>query len=149
MRDLLNDVVIKEIEYGSKAYEETIVLRNEVFRKPWGLDIKDDDLSPDMEMDIYGAYLKNRLIATIFLAVHEEGVARVRNVAIYEDYRGIGLGKYLMDFAENLARNQGYKKVFLMGRTTVEAFYHKLGYKTLGQPYDYRTIPHVDMIKYL
>lgn len=147
MENILDKIVMKEIPYGSSAYEETIILRNEVFRKPWGLDIKDDDLSPDKEMDIYGAYLDGQLIATIFLADHEEGVARVRNVAIYEDYRGQGLGRYLMDFAEDLARQKGYKKVFLMGRTSVEAFYHKLGYETIGQAYDYRTIAHVDMIK--
>lgn len=141
------DIVMKEIKYGSPEYKETIELRNEVFRKPWGLDIKDDDLSPDKEMDIYGAYLDGKLIGTVFLAHHEEGVARVRNVAIYKEYRGKGLGKYLMDFIEDKAREKGYRKMYLMGRTNVEKFYKKLGYKTMGKPYDYRTIPHVDMIK--
>lgn len=141
------DIVMKKIEYGSGEYQETIDLRDEVFRKPWGLDIKDDDLSPDKDMDIYGAYLDGELIGTVFLAEHEEGVARVRNVAIYEDYRGQGLGKYLMDFIEDIAREKGYKKSFLMGRTIVEDFYKRLGYKTIGEAYDYRTIPHVDMIK--
>lgn len=143
------DIIMKKIEYGSKEYDETVHLRNEVFRKPWGLDIKDDDLSPDKEMDIYGAYLDNNLIATVFLTEHEKDTARVRNVAIYEEYRGHGLGRYLMDFAEDIARKEGYKKVYLMGRVTVEDFYKKLGYSTIGQPYDYRTIPHVDMIKEL
>lgn len=141
------NVIMKKIVYGSKEYEDTIVLRNEVFRKPWGLDIKDDDLSPDKEMDIYGAYLDDKLIGTVFLTEHKEGIIRIRNVAIYEEYRGKGLGKYLMDFAEDLAKKQGYKKVFLMGRTIVEDFYHRLGYETIGEAYDYRTIPHVDMMK--
>ncbi len=141
------DIIIKEIKYGSKEYEETIDLRNEVFRKPWGLDIKDDDLSPDKDMDIFGAYLNEELIGTVFLAEHKEGIARVRNVAIYEEYQGQGLGKYLMNFIEDIAREKGYEKSFLMGRTIVEDFYKGLGYKTIGQAYDYRTIPHVDMIK--
>ena len=143
------DIIMRQITYGTPEYEETISLRNEVFRKPWGLDIKDDDLSPDKEMDIYGAYLNDKLIGTVFLAEQEEDVARVRNVAIYEEYRGKGLGRYLMDFIEDIARRKGYTKVYLMGRTIVEEFYHKLGYKTIGEPYDYRTIPHVDMIKEL
>ena len=141
------DIVMKKIEYGSGEYQETIDLRDQVFRKPWGLDIRDDDLSPDKDMDIYGAYLGGELIGTVFLVEHEEGVARVRNVAIYEDYRGQGLGKYLMEFIEDIAREKGYKKSFLMGRTIVEDFYKRLGYKTIGEAYDYRTIPHVDMIK--
>jgi len=141
------DIVMKEITYGTDEYEKTLHLRNEVFRKPWGLDIKDDDLSPDKDMDIYGAYLNHDLIGTVFLAEYEPGVARVRNVAIYEEYQGKGLGKYLMDYIEDIAREKGYSKIYLMGRTSVEGFYHKLGYETMGKPYDYRTIPHVDMTK--
>ncbi|HZJ84559.1 MAG TPA: GNAT family N-acetyltransferase [Syntrophomonadaceae bacterium] len=141
------NIVMKEITHGTPEYQETVHLRNAVFRKPWGLDIKDDDLSPDKEMDIYGAYLNNKLIATVFLGEHEEGVARVRNVAIYEEYRGQGLGRYLMDFIEDIARKKGYTKVYLMGRTIVEEFYHKLGYKTISKAYNYRSIPHLDMIK--
>lgn len=143
------DIVMKEIQYGSEEYELTIHLRNEVFRKPWGLDIKDDDLSEDKEMDIYGAFSGDKLIGTVFLTEHEEGVARVRNVAIYDDYQGQGLGKYLMDFIEDVAREKGYKKSFLMGRTRVEDFYKRLGYKTIGEPYDHKSVPHVDMIKNL
>lgn len=52
-----------------------------------------------------------------------------------------------MEFIEDIAREKGYKKSFLMGRTIVEDFYKRLGYKTIGEAYDYRTIPHVDMIK--
>lgn len=143
------NIEMKKISYGTKDYKETIKLRNEVFRKPWGLDIKDDDLSSDKDMDIYGAYLNNKLIATVFLAEHNKETARIRNVAIYKEYRGLGLGSYLMNFIEQIAKNKGYKKAYLMGRTEVEDFYLKLGYKTIGKPYDYRTIPHVDMIKSL
>lgn len=60
------DIVMKKIEYGSGEYQETIDLRDQVFRKPWGLDIRDDDLSPDKDMDIYGAYLGGELIGTVF-----------------------------------------------------------------------------------
>ena len=140
-------IVMKKIEYGSKEYDETVHLRNEVFRKPWGLDIKDDDLSVDKDMEIYGAFLDGKLVGTVFLTEHEPGVARVRNVALYDEYQGMGLGSYLMDFIENLAKEKGYEKCYLMGRTSVEPFYEKLGYTTIGKPYDYRTIPHVDMIK--
>lgn len=143
----MNNIVMKKIKYGSSEYDDTVHLRNEVFRKPWGLDIKDDDLSVDKDMEIYGAFLDNKLIGTVFLTEHETNVCRVRNVAIYDEYQGMGLGRYLMDFIEDIARDKGYKKCYLMGRVTVEKFYEKLGYNTMGSPYNYRTIPHVDMIK--
>lgn len=137
------------IEYGTEEYEKSIDLRNEVFRKPWNLNIRDEDLTGDKDMEMYGAYLDNEMIATVFLTEDDEETARVKSVAILDEYRGRGLGKYLMDFIENLAKEKGYKKVCLMGRVSAEEFYHRIGYKTLGDAYDYNTIPHVDMEKYL
>lgn len=76
-----------------------------------------------------------------FLTEDDEETARIKSVAILEEYRRKGLGRYLMEYVENIARERGYKKVNLMGRVSVEGFYNKLGYKTIGEPFDYHTIP--------
>lgn len=138
---------MKNIEYGTEEYERSIDIRNEAFRKPWGLDIRDEDLTGDAKMDMYGGYLDDKMIATIFLTEDDSKTARVKSVAILEEYRIKGLGRYLMNFIEDLARQRGYTKANLMGRVSVEGFYHKLGYKTLSQPFDYNTIPHIEMEK--
>lgn len=143
------NIELKLIEYGREEYEKSIDLRNEVFRKPWNLNIRDEDLTDDKKMEMYGGYLDGEMIATVFLAEDDKDTARVKSVAILNEYRGKGLGKYLMDFIEGLARDKGYKKVCLMGRVSAEDFYNKIGYKTLGEAYDYNTIPHVDMEKHL
>ena len=98
---------------------------------------------------MYGGYLDGKMIATVFLAEDSKNTARVKSVAILEEYRKHGLGRYLMDFIEDVARKKGYTKSNLMGRVSVEAFYHKLGYSTLSDPFDYHTIPHVEMTKNL
>ena len=141
------DVAIRPIIYGTKEYEVSVDLRNEVFRKPWGLDIRNEDLSSDANYEMFGAYKDEKMIATIFLTEDDKETARIKSVAIFDEYRGKGLGRYLMDYVEDIARKLGYKKVALMGRVSVEVFYHKLGYKTISEAYDYHTIPHVDMIK--
>ena len=143
------DIVIKKIVYGTPDYETSIFIRNEVFRKPHGLDIKDDDLSSDKVVEMFGAYLDDKMIATIFLDIVDGNTVKIRNVAILEEYRGKGLGKYLMGYVEDIARQRGYTKSILMGRVSAEKFYNKLGYKTLSEPYDYKTVPHVDMEKNL
>lgn len=143
------NIVIKKIVYGTPDYETSIVIRNEVFRKPHGLDIKDDDLSSDKVVEMFGAYMKDKLIATIFLDIVDKDTIKIRNVAILDEYRGKGLGKYLMDHVEDIARERGYTKSVLMGRVSAEKFYNKLGYKTISEAYDYKTVPHVDMEKYL
>ena len=61
----------------------------------------------------------------------------------------MSIGVKVLDYAENIAKGRGYKKVNLMGRVSAEVFYNKIGYKTLSQPYDYHTISHIDMEKEL
>ncbi len=143
------DIKMRRIEYGTDEYEVSIDIRNEAFRKPWGMDIRDEDLTGDRNMDMYGAYLDGKMIATVFLTEDDKDTARVKSVAILQEYRNHGLGRYMMDFIEAKARYNGYTKVNLMGRVSVEGFYHKLGYDTISNPYEYHTIPHIDMIKEL
>lgn len=143
------EVEILKIEYGSKEYFDTLVVRNEVFRKPYGLDIKDDNLEEDKDLEMYGVYVDSRLIGTVFLGEKDEDTAQVKTVALLEDFRGIGLGDYVMKFIEDVAREKGYSKSFLMGRTYALNFYKRHGYQAIGQPYDYKAVPHIDMKKAL
>lgn len=143
----MENIEIRGITYGTTEYEESIDLRNEVFRKPWGLDLRDEDLSSDKNMEMFGAYKDERIIATIFLTEDDKEAARIKSVAILDEYRGKGLGQYLMDYVEDIAKQRGYTKVNLMGRVSAEIFYNKIGYKTISEPYDYHTIDHVDMVK--
>lgn len=144
------EVRILNITYGSKEYLDTLTLRNEVFRKPWGLDIKNDDLEEDKKMEMYGLYLENkRLIGTVFLSHKDETTAQAKTLALLKEFRGLGFGKYLMGFVENIAREKGYIKVRLMGRVSAKSFYEKLGYKTISETFDYKTIPHLYMEKTL
>lgn len=141
------EIIMKSIKYGTVEYENSIDIRNHAFRIPWGLDIRNEDLTGDANMDMYGGYLEDKMIATIFLSEDDKNTARIKSVAIMEEYRVHGLGTYLMNYIEDIARQRGYTKAKLMGRVSVEGFYHKLGYRTLSEPFDYNTIPHIDMEK--
>ena len=143
------DIIIKNISYGSSEYEASIDVRNEAFRKPWGLDIRDEDLTSDKDMEMFGGFRGDKLIATIFLTEDDSETARIKSVAILEEYRINGLGRYLMNYIEDIARERGYIKSNLMGRVSVEGFYHKLGYETISEPFDHHTIAHIDMVKIL
>lgn len=143
------EIDMLKINYGSSEYFDSLDFRNTVFRQPWGLDIKNDNLEDDKNMEMYGAYIEGKLIGTVFLRKKDSKVAQVKTVGVLNELHGIGLGNYLMHFIEELARKNGYTKIYLMGRVSAEKFYNKLGYKSLGEPYDYKTIPHLDMEKYL
>lgn len=143
------EVDILNIVYDSEQYLDSLTLRNEVFRKPFGLDIKNDDLDEDKVMDMYGAYIGDKLIGTVFLKEKDRSTAQIKTVAILEEFRGIGLGRYLLEFIEDLARERGYNQADLMARMSCRDFYGKLGYRAISETYDYKTIPHLDMTKTL
>jgi predicted GNAT family N-acyltransferase len=54
-----------------------------------------------------------------------------------------------MIFAENIARDLGYKKLCMHARQTAVGFYQKLGYSISGEPFEEVTIPHYIMEKVL
>lgn len=140
---------MRRIEYGSPEYETTLDLRNEIFRKPQGLNLRDEDLSREALCDMFGGFLGDKIIATIFLAKIDDTTARIKAVMILEEYRGTGLGKFIMDYAENVARRQGYKYIKLLSRMSAETFYEKLGYERVSDVVDYYQVDHVSMVKEL
>ena len=144
---LSNEIEIKEIIYGSDEYELSLDFRNEIFRKPQGLNIRDDDLEYEKNAMMFGAWLNKELIGTIFLQDYKEDTARIRSVAVKKSFRNIGLGKKLMQFIEALALQNGYKKIYLTARQSVCEFYIKLGYKVIGNIFLYKKVPHVEMEK--
>lgn len=126
-----------KIQYGSEAYEDTINIRNKYFRKPQGLSIRDEDLTGDKKVNMYGGYIDNQLMATIFYKEEDKDTAVIKAVIVDEKYRGLGYGNFLMNFIEEKIKAAGYKKAILMGRVVVEGFYKKLGYKTTSEAFDY------------
>ena len=138
---------MRKVEYGSPEYEEIMDLRNEYFRKPQGMDIRNEDNSIDEKSVMYGGYLDGKLMSCIFYLPKDENTAQVRAVIVDEKYQGIGAGKYLMDFIEEKIKSEGFNHIILHGRTKVEGFYEKLGYKSYGKVDIYNTIPHIWMEK--
>lgn len=145
-----NKIKIKEIEYGSEEYEKTIDLRNEYFRKPQGLDIRDEDLSADKSSHMYGAFIDDELIGTVFYTKRDISTAQIKAVIVDEKFQGLHLGQKLMNFAEDkIKKEEVYSRIYLTARVKVEGFYEKLGYKTISLPFDYNTIPHIEMEKFI
>jgi len=65
------------------------------------------------------------------------------------DLQGKGIGRALMQFAENLARDRGYKKITMHARKNALGFYEKMGYRKSGNEFLEITIPHYVMAKEL
>ena len=74
---------------------------------------------------------------------------RLRQIAVLNDLQGKGIGRALMSFAENLARDRGYKTISMHARKNTVSFFEKMGYKVAGDEFTELTIPHYVMEKRL
>lgn len=62
------------------------------------------------------------------------GWAFIRYLAVPEHYRGLGLGRRLVEEAEKIARNRGYIGLWLdTFEFQARPFYEKLGFELFGQ----------------
>ena len=70
-------------------------------------------------------------------------------MAVQNNLQGKGIGASMLNFAENIARDAGYKNMVMHARKTALHFYEKLGYKICSEEFEEITIPHYIMEKRL
>ncbi len=75
------------------------------------------------------------------------GVIKMRQVAVDSIFQGQGIGQAMVEYAEIVAIERGFTRMELSARETSVGFYLKLGYETLGEPYEEVTLPHRKMAK--
>jgi predicted GNAT family N-acyltransferase len=126
-----------------------VKLRDDILRKPLGLTLEPDELEKEKSNLLMGAYEDDQMLGCCMLVEEEPGTVRLRQMAVVNDLQGKGIGKALMQFAENLARDRGYKKITMHARKNALGFYEKMGYRKVGQEFEEITIPHYVMEKEL
>lgn len=142
-------MALKIIDYGTAEYNQMVRLRDEILRKPLGLTFSKEELEKEKNNLLIVAYEDERMLGCCMLI--EEGIqtVRLRQMAVMNDLQGKGIGKALMQFAENIARDRGYKKITMHARKDASGFYEKMGYRRQGDEFKEITIPHYVMEKEL
>ena len=142
-------MAVKLIDYGSKDYDQMIALRYALLRKPLGLNFTDDELKKEAHDILIGCFDDDKLEGCCLLTKEEQGVVRLRQMAVISGLQGKGIGKVLLQFAENIARDRGYEKISMHARKTAIGFYEKSGYKIASKEFQEISIPHYLMEKTL
>jgi N-acetylglutamate synthase-like GNAT family acetyltransferase len=137
------------IDHGTKEYLQMVHLRNEILRKPLGLSFDKEELEKEKEDILMGAFEDDRLLGCCLMSRMDAVTIRLRQMAVPNNMQGKGIGRALMIFAENIARDLGYRKLCMHARTTAVGFYQKLGYSINGEEFMEVTIPHYVMEKSL
>jgi len=140
---------IKQIDHGSKEYRQMVELRNEILRKPLGLSFKKEELTREKDDILIGAFEEDKMLGCCLLTKVDKDNVRLRQMAVQNNLQGKGIGAAMLNYAENVARDAGYKNMLMHARKTAVGFYEKLDYKVTGDEFEEITIPHVIMEKKL
>lgn len=142
-------MALKQIDHGTEEYLQMVKLRDEILRKPLGLSLTPDELQREKEDILIGAFDEDKMLACCMLTKANSDSLRLRQMAVQNNLQGKGIGASMMNFAENITRDKGYKKLIMHARETAVGFYEKLGYKVTGERFMEVTIPHFIMEKKL
>ncbi len=140
---------IKQIDYDSKEYEQMVQLRYEILRKPLKLSFQKEELEKEKHDILIGAFEEDKMLGCCILKRVDKTCVRLRQMAVQNNLQGKGIGASMMNFAENVARDHGYKKIMMHARKTAIGFYEKLGYTATGKEFTEVSIPHIVMEKKL
>jgi len=126
-----------------------IKLREDILRRPLGLSFDEKELEEEKDNMLIGAFEDEDMLGCCMLVEEKPNTVRLRQMAVLNDLQGKGIGRALMSFAENLARDRGYKVMSMHARKNAVGFYEKMGYKVTSTEFIEVTIPHYVMEKQL
>ena len=140
---------IKQIDYGTAEYDQMLNLRYEILRKPLKLSFDKEELETEKHDILIAAFEEDKILGCCLLKKIDNNTVRLRQMAVANNLQGKGIGASMMYFAENVARDAGFKKIRMHARKTAIGFYEKLGYTVMGNEFLEVSIPHFLMEKKL
>ena len=130
-----------------------IALRYRALREPLGIEYhaaySPQQLAAEANDVLIAGYTNERIIGCLILTPLNGQTAQMRQVAVEEIWQGQGVGRQLIAFAEQAARERGFAEITLHGRESAFPFYERLGYAAFGPTFSEVGLPHREMRKFL
>ncbi|GKQ43191.1 acetyltransferase [Companilactobacillus sp. RD055328] len=133
----------------SPIYQDALNIRYKVF-------VDEQDVPENMEIDEYEdistyfvGYIDDQPVVTARCFPTDDNGWHVQRVATYKEYRKRGLAKELLEYIEQVAKQEDYDYLILGAQDQAQGFYLKLGYQVIGDQYMDAGIEHHDMKKSL
>ena len=135
-------LTIKVIERSDRiAMEQAWALRRIVFIEeqdvPEGIELDDDDAIATHVLATVG----DTPIGCGRMIPHGDQV-KIGRMAVLKERRREGIGRQILEYLMNLAREQGFKHAVLHAQMHAEGFYLKCGYQPKGEIFEEAGIPH-------
>ena len=139
-----------EIDFLSPEYDESLALRNAVLRIPLGMQFDTEQLEDEYNQTHLACFKDNcQMIGCLVMKPMDADCVQMRQVAVSFDYQKKGVGKALVDFSEEWAKQNRFSKIILHARDEAVPFYKKLNYLIEGDPFTEIGIKHYNMYKNL
>lgn len=138
-----------DIDFGSSRYNELVELRYKILLEPLGLKFLDSFRAKEANYLHIGCIeqLDDKLVGCLILAPLDNEKIRLMQVAVDTVYRGEGVGRELVKYAEKRAKEAGYSQIVMHAMLSVVGFYEKLGYHAEGDIFDEQGITFLKMVK--
>ena len=136
-----------EIEWRSSRYQSEIDLRDRLLRAPLGLTFTPDDLASEANQIHFGLLSGNDLIACAVVVPLENGVAKLRQMAVDLPFQRRGFGSSLIREIETELCRRQFREIELNARQEAVGFYQRLGYRTVGDSFIEVQLPHWKMTR--
>lgn len=78
---------------------------------------------------------KNTVLGVCRLQFNSSTEAQLRFMGVHSDTQGLGIGKKLISYAEQKAKQQGANKMILQAREIAVEFYKKCGYSIVEKSF--------------
>ncbi len=119
-----------------KEFEAYYFLRYEILRKPWNQPrgSEKDDIEKKC-IHIMARDKNNFVVGVCRLQINSSTEAQLRYMGVKENNQRLGIGRKLIDYSENKAKQNGIKKMILQARENSVDFYKKCGYASIEKSY--------------
>lgn len=145
----MEEGAVKIIRIQQPEYLEVLALRQEVLRRPLGLNLYEEDLSAEVDAQIFIYKLNEKVVACLLALPVDVASIRLKQMAVAAPYQGKGIGNKLMLAAEAFAKERGFGNIYFHARESALPFYEKLGYEIQSDTFEEVGIPHKKMGKIL
>lgn len=142
---------IMDIDFGTMRYDELVELRYKILLEPLGLKFLDSFREKEASYLHVGCLdnLTDKLVGGLILAPVNNSEIRMMQVAVDPARQGEGIGRQLVTYAEQRAKEAGYSLIVMHAMLSVVHFYEKLGYHQEGDLFEEQGITFARMVKKL
>jgi predicted GNAT family N-acyltransferase len=137
------------IEHNSDDYDQMIQLRLSELLEPIGVPASYIKIENEKTDILIGAFQDEEIIGCCILTPIDDKVMQLRQMAVRTNYRGKGIGGAIIEFAEQVAKENRFSILRMHARDPVIDFYKKCGYEIYGEQFFEVGIGHHKMQKQL